>query len=154
VFSSENVAGPDRTTLAGLVELLRETYCRHIGVELAHLHDVELRGWLQNRMESTRNRVALSFDERHRLLEKVSEAEVFEQFLAKKFVNAKRLSLEGAESLIPLMDRLIERAARANVSEIVIGMAHRGRLNVLANIMEKPASQIFIEFLDKQSPDD
>jgi 2-oxoglutarate dehydrogenase E1 component len=154
VFSTENVAGPDRATLAGLVGLLRETYCRHIGVELAHLHDVELRGWLQNRMESTRNRLALSHDERRRLLEKVSEAEVFEQFLAKKFVNAKRFSLEGAESLIPLMDRLIERAARANVSEIVIGMAHRGRLNVLANVMDKPASQIFVEFLDKQSPDD
>jgi 2-oxoglutarate dehydrogenase E1 component len=154
VFSSENVAGPDRTTLAGLVALLRETYCRHIGVELAHLHDVELRGWLQNRMERTRNRLALAPEERRRLLEQVSEAEVFEQFLAKKFVNAKRFSLEGAESLIPLMDRLIERAARSNVSEIVIGMAHRGRLNVLANIMEKPASQIFVEFLDKQSPDD
>ena len=150
VFSTENVAGPDRTTLSGLVALLRETYCRHIGVELAHLHDVELRGWLQNRMESTRNRVALSHDERRRLLEKVTEAEVFEQFLAKKFVNAKRFSLEGAESLIPLLDRMIERAARANVAEIVIGMAHRGRLNVLANVMEKPASQIFAEFLDKE----
>jgi len=150
VFSTENVAGPDRTTLSGLRALLRETYCRHIGVELAHLHDVELRGWLQNRMESTRNRVALSHAERQRLLEKVTEAEVFEQFLAKKFVNAKRFSLEGAESLIPLLDRMIERAARANVAEIVIGMAHRGRLNVLANVMEKPASQIFAEFLDKE----
>jgi 2-oxoglutarate dehydrogenase E1 component len=150
VFSSENVAGPDRTTLSGLIALLRETYCRHIGVELAHLHDVELRGWLQHRMESTRNRAALGREERRRLLEKVTEAEVFEQFLAKKFVNAKRFSLEGAESVIPLLDRMIERAARANVSEIVIGMAHRGRLNVLANVMAKPASQIFAEFLDKQ----
>jgi 2-oxoglutarate dehydrogenase E1 component len=150
VFSTENVAGPDRATLSGLVALLRETYCRHIGVELAHLHDVELRGWLQNRMENARNRVALGHAERRRLLEKVTEAEVFEQFLAKKFVNAKRFSLEGAESLIPLLDRMIERAARANVAEIVIGMAHRGRLNVLANVMEKPASQIFAEFLDKE----
>ena len=154
VFSTENVAGPDRTTLGGLIALLRETYCRHIGVELAHLHDVELRGWLQNRMESTRNRQALGYEEKRRLLGKVIEAEVFEQFLAKKFVNAKRFSLEGAESLIPLLARMTERAARANVSEIVIGMAHRGRLNVLANLMEKPASQIFAEFLDKANAAD
>jgi 2-oxoglutarate dehydrogenase E1 component len=154
VFSTENVAGPDRTNLGGLIALLRETYCRHIGVELAHLHDVELRGWLQNRMESTRNRLALAHEEKRRLLEKVIDAEVFEQFLAKKFVNAKRFSLEGAESLIPLLDRMTERAARANVSEIVIGMAHRGRLNVLANLMQKPASQIFAEFIDKANAAD
>jgi 2-oxoglutarate dehydrogenase E1 component len=151
VFSSENVAGPDHTTLGSLIELLRETYCRHIGVELAHLHDIELRSWLQNRMESTRNRLALGHAARSRLLEKVTAAEIFEQFLAKKFVNAKRFSLEGAESLIPLLDRMIERAARSNVVEIVIGMAHRGRLNVLANVLEKPAAQIFAEFLDKES---
>ncbi|HXI55377.1 MAG TPA: 2-oxoglutarate dehydrogenase E1 component [Polyangia bacterium] len=153
VFSSETVAGPDRTTLRDLVQLLRETYCRHIGVELAHLHDIELRTWLQNRMESTRNRLELSHDERCRLLEKVTDAEVFEQFLHKKFLGAKRFSLEGAESLIPLLDRLIERAARSDVTEIVIGMAHRGRLNVLANVLEKPAAQIFAEFMDKHGED-
>jgi 2-oxoglutarate dehydrogenase E1 component len=152
VFSSENVAGPDRTTLRDLVELLRETYTRQIGVELAHLHDVELRGWLQNRMERTRNRLALSRADRMRLLDQVIGAEVFEQFLQNKFLGAKRFSMEGAESLIPLLERLIERAARSNVVEIVIGMAHRGRLNVLANVLKKPASQIFAEFLDKQDP--
>ncbi|HEX3698346.1 MAG TPA: 2-oxoglutarate dehydrogenase E1 component [Polyangia bacterium] len=153
VFSSETVAGPDRTTLRDLVQLLRETYCRHIGVELAHLHDIELRTWLQNRMESTRNRLDLTVEERYRLLEKVTDAEVFEQFLHKKFLGAKRFSLEGAESLIPLLDRLIERAARSQVREIVIGMAHRGRLNVLANVLEKPAAQIFAEFMDKHGED-
>jgi 2-oxoglutarate dehydrogenase E1 component len=152
VFSSENVAGPDRTTLRDLVELLRETYTRQIGVELAHLHDVELRGWLLNRMERTRNRLALTRADRMRLLEQVIGAEVFEQFLQNKFLGAKRFSMEGAESLIPLLERLIERAARSNVVEIVIGMAHRGRLNVLANVLKKPASQIFAEFLDKQDP--
>jgi 2-oxoglutarate dehydrogenase E1 component len=152
VFSSENVAGPDRTTLRDLVELLRETYTRSIGVELAHLHDVELRGWLQNRMERTRNRLALGRADRMRLLEQVIGAEVFEQFLQNKFLGAKRFSMEGAESLIPLLERLIERAARSNVVEIVIGMAHRGRLNVLANVLRKPPSQIFAEFLDKQDP--
>jgi 2-oxoglutarate dehydrogenase E1 component len=152
VFSSENVAGPDRTTLRDLVELLRETYTRQIGVELAHLHDVELRSWLQNRMERTRNRLALGRFDRMRLLEQVIGAEVFEQFLQNKFLGAKRFSLEGSESLIPLLERLIERAARSNVVEIVIGMAHRGRLNVLANVLKKPPSQIFAEFLDKQDP--
>ncbi|MDB4981532.1 MAG: sucA, partial [Myxococcales bacterium] len=152
VFSSENVAGPDRTTLRDLVGLLRETYTRQIGVELAHLHDVELRSWLQSRMERTRNRLALGRADRMRLLDQVIGAEVFEQFLQNKFLGAKRFSMEGAESLIPLLERLIERAARSNVVEIVIGMAHRGRLNVLANVLKKPASQIFAEFLDKQDP--
>jgi 2-oxoglutarate dehydrogenase E1 component len=152
VFSSENVAGPDRTTLRDLIGLLGETYTRQIGVELAHLHDVELRGWLQNRMERTRNRQALTRTDRMRILEQVIGAEVFEQFLQNKFLGAKRFSMEGAESLIPLLERLIERAARSNVVEIVIGMAHRGRLNVLANVLKKPASQIFAEFLDKQDP--
>jgi 2-oxoglutarate dehydrogenase E1 component len=152
VFSSENVAGPDRTTLRDLVGLLRETYTRQIGVELAHLHDVELRSWLQSRMERTRNRLPLGRGDRMRLLDQVIGAEVFEQFLQNKFLGAKRFSMEGAESLIPLLERLIERASRSNVVEIVIGMAHRGRLNVLANVLKKPPSQIFAEFLDKQDP--
>ena len=151
VFSSENVAGPDRTTLGDLIALLRETYCRHIGVELAHLHDVELRSWLLQRMESTRNRLDLTLAERRRLLEKVIHAEVFEQFLHTKFLGKKRFSLEGGESVIPLLDRLVERAGSQGVTEIVIGMAHRGRLNVLANVLEKPAAQIFAEFIDKET---
>jgi 2-oxoglutarate dehydrogenase E1 component len=154
VFSSENVAGPDRTTLRDLVALLHETYGRTIGVELAHLHDVELRSWLQSRMEGTRNRLALTRADRLRILDQVIGAEVLEQFLQNKFLGYKRFSLEGAESLIPLLERLIERAARSNVVEIVIGMAHRGRLNVLANVLQKPASEIFAEFQDKIDPND
>jgi 2-oxoglutarate dehydrogenase E1 component len=150
VFSSENVAGPDRTTLGDLIALLRETYCRHIGVEVAHLHDVELRSWLLHRMESTRNRLDLTLSERRRLLSKAIDAEVFEQFLHTKFLGKKRFSLEGGESVIPLLDRLIERAGSQGVTEIVIGMAHRGRLNVLVNVLEKPAAQIFAEFIDKE----
>jgi 2-oxoglutarate dehydrogenase E1 component len=149
VFSSENVAGPDRTTLRDLVELLRETYCRKIGVQLGHLHDLELRSWLLHRIESARNRLALTRADRMRILDQVIGAEVFEQFLQNKFLGSKRFSLEGAESLIPMLERLVERAARSSVSEIVIGMAHRGRLNVLANVLKKPASQIFAEFQDK-----
>ncbi|HMF42094.1 MAG TPA: 2-oxoglutarate dehydrogenase E1 component, partial [Polyangia bacterium] len=154
VFSSENVAGPDRTTLRDLVGLLRETYSRTIGVELAHLHDVELRSWLQSRMEATRNRLVMTRADRLQILDQVIGAEVLEQFLQNKFLGYKRFSLEGAESLIPLLERLIERAARSNVVEIVIGMAHRGRLNVLANVLQKPASEIFAEFQDKVDPND
>jgi 2-oxoglutarate dehydrogenase E1 component len=149
VFSSENVAGPTRKTLRDLVAQLRETYCRTIGVQTAHLHDRELRAWLQSRMESSRNRLPLTREDRIRILQQVIGAEVFEQFLQNKFLGSKRFSLEGAESLIPLLERLVERAARSSVGEIVIGMAHRGRLNVLANVLKKPASQIFAEFQDK-----
>jgi len=144
----EGVAGSARSALRELVALLSETYTQNIGVELAHIHDLELRYWLQDRMESTRNRASLSVDEQRRLLEELTGAEVFEQFLHAKFLGAKRFSLEGAESLIPLLDRVIDRAARSGVDEIVMGMAHRGRLNVLANIMGKPAAEIFAEFLD------
>jgi 2-oxoglutarate dehydrogenase E1 component len=151
VFSSENVAGPDRTTLGDLIALLRETYCRHIGAEVAHLHDVELRTWLLHRMESTRNRLDLTLAERQRLLGKAIDAEVFEQFLHTKFLGKKRFSLEGGDSVIPLLDRLIQRAGSQGVTEIVIGMAHRGRLNVLANVLEKPAAQIFAEFIDNET---
>src|SRR5580704_13895367 len=149
VFSSENVAGPRRKTLRDLVSLLRETYCRTIGVQTSHIHDLELREWLQGRMESTRNRLPMTRADRIQVFQQVIGAEVFEQFLQNKFLGSKRFSLEGAESLIPLLERLFERAARSSVGEIVIGMAHRGRLNVLANALRKPASQIFAEFQDK-----
>ena len=100
-------------------------------------------------MESTRNRLPMTRADRIQVFQQVIGAEVFEQFLQNKFLGSKRFSLEGAESLIPLLERLVERAARSSVSEIVIGMAHRGRLNVLANVLKKPASQIFAEFQDK-----
>ena len=141
------VSGP----LKDVLEHLRETYCRHIGVELAHIHDNELRRWLQHRVEETRNRISLSRAERLHLLAKVTEAEVFELFLQTKFIGAKRFSLEGAESLIPMVDRIVDRAASQGVSEIVIAMAHRGRLNLLANTLGKPPAEIFAEFLDKAS---
>ena len=92
-------------------------------------------------MEATRNRLVLTRADRLQILDQVIGAEVLEQFLQNKFLGYKRFSLEGAESLIPLLERLIERAARSNVVEIVIGMAHRGRLNVLANVLQKPASR-------------
>ncbi|HEY6477469.1 MAG TPA: hypothetical protein VI456_12885, partial [Polyangia bacterium] len=101
VFSSENVVGPTRKTLRDLIGQLRETYCRTIGVQTSHLHDLELRSWLQSRMEGTRNRLPLTRAGRLRVFEQVIGAEVFEQFLQNKFLGSKRFSLEGAESLIP-----------------------------------------------------
>jgi 2-oxoglutarate dehydrogenase E1 component len=148
LVEAEGIAsGPVK--LSALIDLLEETYCRHIGVEFAHIVDAEVRGWLQGRIESTRNRVRLPRAEQLQLLSKVTEAEVFEQFLQTKFLGAKRFSLEGAESTIPILDRIIERAARQGVQQIVIGMAHRGRLNVLANVLGKPPAEIFSEFLDR-----
>jgi 2-oxoglutarate dehydrogenase E1 component len=151
VVTSEDIAGANSRLLGETIDLLDETYCRHVGVELGHIHDSELRGWLQLRMESSRNRVRFTRGEQLHLLNKIIEAEVFELFLQTKFLGAKRFSLEGAESLIPIIDRIIERAARSGVTQIVIGMAHRGRLNVLANVLGKPPAEIFAEFLDRET---
>ncbi len=122
-------------TLRALVEGLEETYCRTIGVEVSHMHDADLRGWLEQRMERTRNRCPLPADARRRLLEKVVEAETLEQF-------------QGAEGLLPLFELLLDRAVGHGVRNVVIGMAHRGRLNVLANVVGKPLRDIFAEFRD------
>lgn len=142
-------AGGLRGTLRELIAHLEETYCRTIGVEIAHIEDPETLDWLQTRMESTRNHVALDRDEQIKLLTDLTDAEIFEQFLHTNFVGAKRFSLEGGESLIPMVQLIIERAATHDIEEIVIGMAHRGRLNVMANVMGMPAREIFAEFADE-----
>src|SRR3954469_10376890 len=123
-------------TLREILRALEETYCRTIGVEYTHIEDPEQREWLQERMESTHNRLALGEDEQRRILTKLSDAEILEQFIQRSYgAGTKRFSLEGAESLIPLLDLLIEQASLRQVEEIVLGMAHRGRLNVLVNTM-------------------
>lgn len=148
VFPVSGLFGLERTTLRDLIDRLRRTYCRYIGVELMHIELPAIQRWVFERMEETENRLELSRSEQLRVLEKLSEAEVFEQFLHTKFLGEKRFSLEGGESLIPLLDLLIEDSSSRGVEEIVIGMAHRGRLNVLANILGKPASAIFRQFRD------
>ncbi len=135
-------------TLRELVARLEETYCRTLGVELAHMHDADLRGWLEQRMERTRNRCTLPPDSKRRILEEIVEAETFEQFLGTRFLGAKRFSLEGAEGLLPLVELLVDRATGHGVRNVVFGMAHRGRLNVLANVVGKPLADIFAEFRD------
>ncbi|HZZ84377.1 MAG TPA: 2-oxoglutarate dehydrogenase E1 component [Anaeromyxobacteraceae bacterium] len=136
-------------TLGALRDRLEETYCRTIGVELAHLHDQELRGWLQDRMERSRNHIGLAPEVQRWLYEKVMQAEALEQFLGTRFLGAKRFSVEGAEALVALLELAIDRAVGHGVRDVTIGMAHRGRLNVLANICGKPLRQIFAEFRDR-----
>ncbi|HSN14804.1 MAG TPA: thiamine pyrophosphate-dependent enzyme, partial [Anaeromyxobacteraceae bacterium] len=136
-------------TLRELVARLEETYCRTLGVEIAHIHDADLRGWLERRMERTRNRCPLPPEAKRRLLDKIVEAETLEQVLGTKFLGAKRFSIEGAEGLLPLMELLVDRSEGHGVRNVVIGMAHRGRLNVLANVVGKPLDSIFAEFRDE-----
>jgi 2-oxoglutarate dehydrogenase E1 component len=144
-------AGPVQT-LREIIQRLEETYCRSIGVEYMHIDNPEQRAWIQQRMEVTKNRLALRDQEQLRILTKLSDAEIFEQFIQRSYgAGTKRFSLEGAESLIPLLDLLIERAGSEGVTEIVLGMAHRGRLNVLANIMDKSLREIFAAFEDKDA---
>ncbi len=150
-FSIDTIPGADTLTLRGIIEHLSNTYCRSIGVQFMHIDDLSVRRWLQDRMESTQNRLPLSRQEQLRILTRLTDAFLFEEFIQKKFIGAKSFSLEGAESLIPLLDLAIEKAGEQEINEIVLGMAHRGRLNVLANIMGKSPQEIFREFEDVDS---
>ncbi len=148
-FSATTVHGPDVLTLRQILERLRSTYCRSIGVEYMHIADSGIRDWLQERMETTENRIRLSHDGQIRILSKLTDAVMFEEFLQTKYLGAKIFSLQGSESLIPLLTFAIDRAGDLGIDEIVMGMAHRGRLNVLANIMSKSPRDIFREFEDR-----
>ena len=149
LFATGDLSAPaDTLPLGEIIERLEETYTRTIGVEFTHLEEREARDWLQQTMESTCNRVDLSREEQVRILAKLSDAEIFEQFLHTKYIGAKRFSLEGGESVIPMLDVLTERASELGVEEIVIGMAHRGRLSVMVNILGMNVRQIFAGFED------
>ena len=143
------VGGTGTGTLRDLIGRLQETYGRTLGVQLGHIHDRELRGWLEQRMERTRNRLTLTPEVKRKLLEKLLQAGMFEQFLGTRFLGAKRFSLEGAEVLVPMLELLLDRAVGYGVRNVIIGMAHRGRLNVLANVLGKPLRDIFAEFRDQ-----
>ena len=148
-FAKNTISGVDRSqTLGAIVELLRETYCRSIGAQFMHIADPFVRNWLQVRMEGTRNRLELSRDEQIEIFTDLTDAVIFEEFIQKKYIGAKRFSLEGAESLIPLLTLVIEKAGEQEIDELVLGMAHRGRLNVLANVIGKNPHAIFREFED------
>ena len=137
-------------TIREILERLRKTYCRSIGVQFMHIDNLAVRQWLQRRMERTRNRLELSRHEQLRILTRLSDAVVFEEFLRQKFLGAKTFSLEGCETLLPLLDLVIEKAGQHGVNNIIFGMGHRGRLNVLANIVGKRPCDIFREFADAE----
>jgi 2-oxoglutarate dehydrogenase E1 component len=148
IFPDKNLA-----TLRELLQALKETYCRSIGVEYMHLQDPSERHWLQERMEPNRNRPMLRKEERIRILTKLYQASLFEQFLHKKYLGQTRFSLEGAEGLIAMLDSLLAQVAEQGCREVILGMAHRGRLNVQASVLEKSYGEIFCEFESNYDPD-
>ncbi len=135
-------------TVDAILTRLRNTYCRSIGAQFMHIDRRNIRDWLQRRMETTENRLELSHDVQRRIYARLADATIFEEFVRRKFVGAKTFSLEGAETLIPMLDLALEKASQHNVKEVVMGMAHRGRLNVMANILKKRAMNIFWSFDD------
>ncbi|MBT8452024.1 MAG: 2-oxoglutarate dehydrogenase E1 component [Deltaproteobacteria bacterium] len=148
IFATGNLAGPPNESLRSVLSRLKDTYSRTIGVEFTFLENQEARDWLRDRMELSGNHIDLSREQQVRILTKLTDAEIFEQFLHTKYTGAKRFSLEGGESVIPMLDILTERASELGVEEMAIGMAHRGRLNVMVNIMEMNVRQIFAGFED------
>src|SRR5271154_1643465 len=150
VFKVNGFAGSEYKKLRDILGLLRDAYCRHIGVEYTHILDPEQQEWLEERVET--KHVKPTVAQQKYVLSKLNAAEAFETFLQTKYVGQKRFSLEGAESTIPLMDAAIDQCAEHGLDEVVIAMPHRGRLNVLANIVGKPYSQIFSEFEGNLNP--
>ncbi|MBS4727341.1 multifunctional oxoglutarate decarboxylase/oxoglutarate dehydrogenase thiamine pyrophosphate-binding subunit/dihydrolipoyllysine-residue succinyltransferase subunit [Mycobacterium sp. SM1] len=149
-FKVDGFAGAKYKKLRDVLGLLRDAYCRHVGVEYTHILEPEQQEWLQQRVET--GRVKPTVAQQKYILSKLNAAEAFETFLQTKYVGQKRFSLEGAESVIPMMDAVIDQCAEYGLDEVVIGMPHRGRLNVLANIIGKPYSQIFTEFEGNLDP--
>ncbi|XTZ14869.1 multifunctional oxoglutarate decarboxylase/oxoglutarate dehydrogenase thiamine pyrophosphate-binding subunit/dihydrolipoyllysine-residue succinyltransferase subunit [Micromonospora echinospora] len=143
-FPVNGFAGKKRMKLREILGVLRDSYCRRIGIEYMHIQDPEERRWIQERIE--RQYEKPTADEQKHVLNRLNAAEAFETFLQTKYVGQKRFSLEGGESLIPLLGEVLESSAEAGLDEVVIGMAHRGRLNVLANVVGKPYEKIFSEF--------
>jgi 2-oxoglutarate dehydrogenase E1 component len=152
-FLAGDLPGGPMQPLGQILDTLRETYCGKVGVEFTHIQDPGRKAWLQRHLEETRNHTSLDDGERERVLEMLSAAELFERFLHTRFVGQKRFGLEGAESLIPLLDTVVEEAPEQGIREYVIGMAHRGRLNVLSNILGKSFEMIFSEFEDIEDID-
>ena len=145
-FICGGLCGRESAKLRVILDTLRETYCGRIGPEYMHIQEPKQKKWLQDRMEPVRNAAPLEPATKRRILMKLNDAEAFERFLHTKYVGHKRFSLEGAESLIPMLDHLLNEAGAAKVEEVVIGMAHRGRLNVLASVLGKSYERIFNEF--------
>jgi len=153
VFQAGKNIGIGPATLHEIIDHLETTYCQSIGVEYMFIRNPEIIQWLQNKMEPVKNIPTFTNKERQHIHSHLKQAVGFENFIHRKFVGQKRFSLEGAESLIPALDAVIEKGAEFGIEEFVIGMSHRGRLNVLSNILEKPAEDIFAEFLGAKFDD-
>ncbi|MFB7722692.1 multifunctional oxoglutarate decarboxylase/oxoglutarate dehydrogenase thiamine pyrophosphate-binding subunit/dihydrolipoyllysine-residue succinyltransferase subunit [Nocardia sp. NPDC056100] len=149
-FNVAGFHGQERMKLRDVLSILRDAYCRHVGVEYTHILDPEQLQWIQDRVEQKHAKPTVA--EQKYIMSRLNAAEAFETFLATKYVGQKRFSLEGAESVIPMMDGVIDQCAEYALDEVVIGMPHRGRLNVLANIVGKPYSKIFTEFEGNMNP--
>jgi 2-oxoglutarate decarboxylase len=149
-FKVDGFAGAEYKKLRDVLSVLRDAYCRHVGVEYTHILEPEQQQWLQQRIETKHEKPTVA--QQKYILSKLNAAEAFETFLQTKYVGQKRFSLEGAESVIPMMDAVIDQCAEHALDEVVIGMPHRGRLNVLANIIGKPYRQIFTEFEGNLNP--
>ena len=154
-FDSENrdkkiyidfVLGQEFATVNEMLDILKRTYCSTLGVEFLHITDPEQKSWIQERIEGADKEISFTSEGKKAILSKLVEAEGFEKFCARKYTGTKRFGLDGAESMIPALEQIIKRGGNLGVSDIVIGMPHRGRLNVLANVMQKPMSAIFNEF--------
>jgi len=154
VFNAGVEVGLGPAKLRDIRDLLEETYCQAIGAEYKYIRNPIKIKWFENRMESKRNTPSFNAEEKKLMLNKLNEAVVFENFLGTKFLGQKRFSLEGAEALIPALDSVIQNGSELGIEEFIIGMAHRGRLNVLTNIMEKPYKEIFSEFEGKNFDED
>lgn len=153
VFQAGAEVGIGPATLADIIKHLELTYCQSIGIEYMYMREPERVQWFRERIE-LKNRPKFTAEEKKHIFKKISDATIFEQFLAKKYVGQKRFSVEGGEALIPALDVIVQKAGELNVKEVVMGMAHRGRLNTLVNIFEKDAQSIFCEFDGKQFDSD
>ncbi|MCB2200457.1 2-oxoglutarate dehydrogenase E1 component [bacterium] len=153
LFDTGHLPVPDQLSLREILDVLQETYCGHIGVQYLHIQDVPIRRWLQAEMEPKRNKPDYDRDKRLEILSQLTDAEMFESFIQTRYPGQKRFSLEGAETLIPAVHALVEAAPEVGIKEMVIGMAHRGRLNILANILDKSYAGIFSEFEGNLLPD-
>ena len=148
-FNTGSLFAPDELTLAEILHIVKTTYCGSIGAEYMHINETEQKRWLQKRLEESLATPAFDREQRVRILDRVIDANALEEYLHKKYVGQKRFSLEGGESLIPSLDEIIQTSGRQNIREIVIGMAHRGRLNVLVNAIGKSPGDLFDEFEGK-----
>ncbi len=151
-FEAGEEIGIGKATLREIIEHLEDTYCRSIGIEYSYIRDPERTHWIRKKIE-LENRPKFTAEDKLRIFEKLNQATVYEQYLQRKFVGQKRFSVEGGEALIPAVDAIIEHGATLGIKEVVMGMAHRGRLNMLANIFHKPFEDIFSEFEGKEFQD-